>query len=158
MGPPVSIVIDALGWRGSGYTVSVFVVTDVSTPPHLRFETTTVRPSSVSAYFLEDEEHVLGESRTYVYDLEFEALPKDLPSYLDACLRQACNGGATLAWLGFEGSFSFEYILADEIADQVYGVCATGGEATVVLDDATLVSASWKAELRRLRASLRSKT
>jgi hypothetical protein len=151
----LSIVLDALGWSGSGYTVSVFVVTDSPAPPLLRFETETVHPSLVRTYFLEDEERVLGESHTYEYDLNFTELPPELRSYLEECLRQACDGGAKLAWLGFEGSFSFDYLLADQVADQIYGVCTASGELLVALDDATLTSDSWKAELSRLRASLR---
>jgi hypothetical protein len=155
MGPPVSSIIrDALGWKGSGYTVSVFVVTGSPAPPPLRFETEAVRPSSVWTYPLEDEGRVLGGLRTYEYDLSFEELPRELRSYLEDCLRQACDGGATLAWLAFEGSFSFEYILTDEVADQIYGVCATSRGPVVALDDATRESASWKAELGEFRKSL----
>jgi hypothetical protein len=154
MDPPVNHIVDALGWSGSGYTVNVFVVTDSPTPPLPRFETGTMHPSSVRSYYLEDEERVLGGLRTYEYDLDFKELPGELRSYLEECLRQACDGGAKLAWLGFEGSFSFDYLLADQVADQIYGVCATGSEPTVVLDDATLVSASWKTELSRFREGL----
>ncbi len=155
MGPLVNHIVDALGWSGSGYTVNVFVVTDSPTPPLLRFENGTVRPTSVRSYYLEDEERVLGGLRTYEYALDFKELPGELPSYLEECLRQACDGGAKLAWLGFEGSFSFDYLLADQVADQIYGVCTASGELLVALDDATLTSDSWKAELSRLRADLR---
>jgi len=151
----VSRTFDALGWSGSGYTVSVFVVVDSLTPPPLRFETETVRPFSVRTYYLEDEEHVLGGLRTYEYDLSFKELPRGLRSYLEDCLRQACDSGAKLAWLAFEGSFSFEYILTNEVADQIYGVCATNSKPVVALDDAMRESTPWKAELNRFRESLR---
>jgi len=104
---------------------------------------------------LEDEDRVLGGLRTYEYALDFKELPGELRSYLEECLRQACDGGAKLAWLGFEGSFSFDYLLADQVADQIYGVCTANGELLVALDDATLTSDSWKVELSRFRASLR---
>lgn len=149
------IIRDALGWRGSGYTINVFVVTDSPAPPPLRFETEAVRPSSVRSYYLEDEERVLGGLRTYEYALDFEELPRELRSYLEDCLRQACDGGAKLAWLAFEGSFSFEYILADEVADQVYGVCATNRGPVLALDDATREGDSWKVELGKFRTTLR---
>jgi len=150
-GLAASRVPNALGWSGSGFTVSVFVATASLTALPLHFKTAAVRPSSIRAYFLEDEQRVLGELRTYEYDLHFAELPRELPSYLEECLRRACTGGAKLAWLAFEGSFSFDHLLTEDVADQIYGVCITDCEPRVVLDDATLDRAAWRSELAELR-------
>lgn len=142
---------DVLGWSGVDFMVSVFVVTDSPAPLALDFETGNIRPPSVRTYVLEDEDRALGGLQTYEYDLRFDALPQELKSYLGECLRQACSGGARFAWLAFEGSFDFGYILAEEMADQIYGMCVAGREPVVILDDLTLGSSVWKDELSRLR-------
>jgi hypothetical protein len=147
-------ILEAIGWTGTGYTVILFVVTSSPTPLSLDFETETVHPSSVRIYILEDENQVLGGLHTHEYDLRFEELPRELGLYLGDCLRQACTGGAGFAWLAFEGSFNFDYILNDQVADQIYGICAAGSEPIVVLDDAIQASSAWKDELSRLREAV----
>jgi hypothetical protein len=147
----MSRIRDALGWSGTDFTVTLFVVTSSPAPLSLGFEIGTVRPSSVGTFVLEDEDRVLGGLQTYEYDLLFNALPTELESYLRECLRQACSGGARFAWLAFEGTFSFEYILAEEFANQIYGVCVAGSEPVVVVDDSILASSEWKDDLRRMR-------
>jgi len=150
----MSRILDALGWSGAGFTVNLFVVTSASAPLPLGFETGTVHPTSVRTYVLEDENRVLGGLQTYEYDLQFETLPPALESYLGECLRQACSGSARVAWLAFEGSFDFGYILAEPVADQIYGICVAGGAPVVVLDDSTLGSSAWKDKLSRLREAV----
>jgi len=147
----MSDILGALGWSGVDFMVSVFVVTNSPAPLALDFETGNIHPSSVRTYVLEDEGLVLGGLHTYEYDLRFDALPQQLESYVGECLRQACSGGTRFAWLAFEGSLSFGYILAEEVADQIYGICLAGSEPVVVLDDSTLASSVWKDEFSRLR-------
>lgn len=151
----VSRVTEALGWSGSGFTISLFLVADAPEPPSLDFGSDTTCPSSVHVYSLDDEKCMLGRLRVYEYDLQFNTLPTNLESYLEACLRQACDGSRRIAWLAFEGSFDFDFILADQVADQIYGVCVTDDEPTIALDDGVLTSLSWKTRLAQLRRTLR---
>ncbi len=49
------------------------------------------------------------------------------------CLRRACGAGV-VAWLGFEGSFHFSKLLTPDIANLVYGVCASGSPVELALE------------------------
>lgn len=154
MGLKVSRVSDALTWSGDRPVVSLFVVVDGKDkpiPPAL--ESTDSTAATVRTYHLEDEQNVLIGFSMYEYDLELDEIPPDLEAFLSELLRRACDIGR-VAWVGFEGSFDFEHLLVDEVADQIFGVCVCGSEPEVALKGSVLDSDEWKATLRVVRSSL----
>ncbi|MGA9762510.1 MAG: hypothetical protein WBQ14_08815 [Gaiellaceae bacterium] len=145
---------DALGWTRCGFTVLVYVVTDSKSPLIVDFTVNGVTPQRTRSFLLEDEDCVLRGAHTYVYDLDFEQLPSELDSYLAEVLRRTCEAGANVSWMAFESTFSYEYILADEFADQIYGVCLPGRDPLLALKDAELKSIEWKKQLKTIRESV----
>jgi hypothetical protein len=78
------------------------------------------------------------------YDLTFHDISQEFVPYLMQCLQKACAGADGVAWLGFEGSFHFDHLFTEDIADQIYGYCMAGGEPVVVWDSELLESDRWK--------------
>jgi hypothetical protein len=71
----------------------------------------------------------------YEYDFDFDTLPVKLTPQLEACMSTACRNPGSVAWLAFEGSFHFDHLLTDDVAGQVYGLCAHGDVPLVVVED-----------------------
>jgi hypothetical protein len=71
----------------------------------------------------------------YEYDFDFDTLPVNLTSQPEACLSTACRNLGSVVWLAFEGSFHFDHLLTDDVAYQVYGLCAHGDVPLVVVED-----------------------
>jgi hypothetical protein len=69
------------------------------------------------------------------YDFDFQASPVNLTPQLESCLHTACRNPGSVAWLAFEASFHFDHLLADDVANQVYGLCAYGDVPLVVVDE-----------------------
>ncbi|MEU1311348.1 hypothetical protein ABZ419_21000 [Streptomyces cinnamoneus] len=147
-------VLESLRWDGSTAMVSLFLVTEASTPPDLDCNIDQFTPDDVRVYALEDEGGILEGFNVFEWDLVFERLPADAFSYLEELLRRSC-AKARLAWLGFEGSFHFDFLLAGSVANQIYGVCSIGEAPVVKLDEHELNSAAWRETLSRHRMALR---
>ena len=145
---------DALAVYGPGYTVSLFAVMRPDSTPALEFTVDETTPREVRSFNLEDDYHVLARFRMIEYDIELDHLPDPLGSYLEGCLRIACCGGAVAAWLGFEGSFSFEHLLTSDSADKLYGLCGPDQPPRVVLDLRELDSDAWRSAVTQLRRAL----
>jgi hypothetical protein len=143
---------DALEWSGSGATISLFLVTEASTPPALDADF-KIQPPRSRTYHLEDEGARLPGRNVFEYDFVFSGLPPDYESTFCGLLDSARRAGALVAWLGFEGSFDFEFLLSPEIANQVYGLVDSEGVA--IADDATLHSADWRERVVRAGDRLR---
>lgn len=131
--------------------VSIFAITEPSTQPEIGFSTDDSIPKKVRVFHLEDEDGTLGGLRVIEYDLTFSEIPPHTTDYLKEVLRRVCSQGAYLAWLGLEGSFHYDHLLADDISYQIYGVCSNREEPTVLLDEEDLLSLSWKRTLSRYR-------
>ncbi|WP_440104827.1 hypothetical protein [Streptosporangium sp. H16] len=149
----MSTVADALTWDGVRCVISVFVVTVAKTAPRVDFRDGEVVPSAVRTYDLTADEDYLPGRHVFEYDLIFDDVPEELARYLEVCLRRACEG-AVVAWLGFEGSFNYDYLLVPEVADQIYGVCAPGAPAELALEDEALVGERWREALQRYARAL----
>lgn len=134
---------DALLWSGSGATLSLFLITASELVPRLELSWKEYRPTRIRTYSLEDEAGVLGGRRVIEYDALFNKLPPNLDRYLTSCLYEAMSQGAEAAWFGFEGSFDFEYLLAPEIALQIYALADSAGVAVAVEGD-VLGSDAWR--------------
>ncbi|MFD8994021.1 hypothetical protein [Streptomyces abikoensis] len=150
----MSGVLESLWWDGSSAMVSLFLVTEVDAAPNLDFRIGQNVPKRVRLYMLQDDEGVLEGLNVFEYDLVFENLPPDTHAYLEELLRRACID-SRLAWLGLEGSFHFDFLLADSVADQIYGVCSCDEEPVVMLDDRELAGVAWRRTLGRYREFLR---
>jgi len=149
----MSRVTDALAWRGSGFIVSLFLVSRSAEPPDLDFVTSEVSLSSVRNYELERDDRDRDDPYVYEYDLYLEELPVNLEAFLSECLRRACEKGL-VAWLGFEGSFDFGHLLTAEVADQTYGVCVAGSLPAIAIDDDILTGTVWPLTLGDARRNL----
>ncbi|MEU5992339.1 hypothetical protein ABZ806_25495 [Spirillospora sp. NPDC047418] len=90
------------------------------------------------------------------YDLTFHDVSQDSIPYLLLCLERASAGANGVAWLAFEGSFHFEHLFTEDIADQIYGYCMTGGEPVVVWDGEVLKSGGWKRRISEVKSALDS--
>jgi len=143
-------VTDALSWSGSGATLSLFVVADRQPAPPLELSWREFQPTQVRTYNLDDTAALLGERYVFEYDATFGALPAPLSGYLDACLREAMHHGAEVAWFGFEGSFDFAYLLAPQIAPQIYGLADSQG-VELALEDDVLMSEAWRTRVAEAR-------
>jgi hypothetical protein len=144
---------------GSGLYFGAQPVVSVFVPgaPEIRpiFEFDDVTPVEVQTYRLEREDpNSFPYPVVTEYDLVFDVLPADLHGYLRESLRAACAAADTVVWLGFEGSFWFSNILTEEIAPQIYGACAPGGEPVVAADLNTLRTAEWRSVISSYRGQL----
>ncbi len=147
-------IAEALTWDGVRCVISVFVVTTAEAAPQVNFRDGEVTPSQVKVYDLTADEDYLPGRHVFEYDLIFDAVPEELEAYLEVCLRRACEG-AVVAWLAFEGSFSYDYLLAPEVAGQIYGICAPGARAELALEGEVLASERWRETLQRYARALR---
>ncbi|MGW6915901.1 hypothetical protein ACWGB8_19110 [Kitasatospora sp. NPDC054939] len=66
------------------------------------------------------------------------------------------RGGRIGGLDGLRGSFHFDHLLTDDIAGQVYGVCAAGDPPLVVLDDDPTGRAALLGRMRAYRKLLAS--
>ncbi len=145
---------DALTWSGSGAVVSVFVATPVGTDPALDLVVGDIRPSSTSVFRLEqDPPRPWPRLDVDEFDAGFDALPAGLDDYVGTVLQRALDLGAVVAWCAFEGSFHFEHLLTDDVAQQVYAVAAPEVGVCVRLDDAARTHPAWLWVVRSARAA-----
>ncbi|GIJ25060.1 hypothetical protein Vqi01_02220 [Micromonospora qiuiae] len=135
MGPRVSRVLDAICWDGTAPVVSLFVIPAVQEAPDFAMAWGDDVPRRTKTYCLEDDRPEPNLPPVCEYDFEFETMPVGLQQHLESCLRMACERAGSVAWFAFEGSFHFDHILTESVADQIYGICATGDSPLVVLDD-----------------------
>jgi hypothetical protein len=94
----------------------------------------SVRRWIESTYELEDETLVLGGRNTYEYDSEFRRPPRELAGTLRTVLLAPGQTAIRGAWRGLHGSFSFEHLLTDDVAYQIYGLRLPGEEPLLRLD------------------------
>lgn len=134
VGSEMSRVREALHWDGFNPRVSLFLVSSSDT--EIDFSPAWEdRPRRVERYRLVDDSDPGRTRIVYEYDFDFDTLPVNLAPQLEACMSTACRNPGSVAWLAFEGSFHFDHLLADDVADQVYGLCAHGDVPLVVVED-----------------------
>jgi hypothetical protein len=56
-----------------------------------------------------------------------------------------------VAWLGLDSSFSFDHLLADDVAEQVYGLRAPGTGPQIETDAISRRHPAWISPVRRVR-------
>ncbi len=148
---------EALVSSGSGAELNLYVVMDAS---HEAASVTqpvgVITPGRSVRFPLRDENGVLGTGAIIEYDYYYDRIPEPLVLELSTILSNAIANGSTVAWLGLEGSFDFEYLLAAEVAAQVYGVATSRGELHVAIDDGFRSSAHWSEILRLVRPQIHS--
>jgi hypothetical protein len=150
----LSRVLDAIHWDGTTPMVSLFLVTSAEEAPDLTTAWGVDAPRQARAYRLEDDRPSATLPIVHEYDFEFETLPAGLEHDLKSCLHAACQRAGSVAWLAFEGSFHFDHILTTDVADQIYGICAFGDSALVVLDDAPTGRTALKERMHTYRIRL----
>ncbi len=148
-------ILEAIRRSGPTPTVELFLVSPSRIVPDFTHVWGECTPNRTRTYRLEDDRDALTAlSLVYEYNFEFEVLPKDLKKPLEACLRTACEHPGSVAWLAFEGSFHFDHILTESVADQIYGVCATNDSPLVTLDDDAAARAALRDRMRAYRMRL----
>jgi hypothetical protein len=130
----MSRVREALHWDGFSPRVSLFLVSRSDTEIDF-LQAWQDRPRQVELYRLVDDSDPGRIRVVHEYDFDFDTLPVNLTSQLEACMSTACRNPGSVAWLAFEGSFNFDHLLTDDVADQVYGLCAHGDVPLVVVED-----------------------
>jgi hypothetical protein len=146
----VTGVIDALGWDANSYTILVFSTRRLVTlpvPVPATGEATVVRTCEL-------EPPPGGRIRVFEYDIQLDTPPTGLDVYLRDLLRAAVQEPGAVAWLGFEASFSYDFLLAAEVADHIYGVCVHGDEPQTVLTGVELQSPAWAEIVKHAQAQL----
>lgn len=131
--------------------LSLFVVSPSAAVPPLDVGD---RPDlhALRTYELEDVIGVIGGQHLYEYDLVWKDFPPDLERIVTESLVAALQQGATVAWFAFEGSFSFEYLLHPNIANDIYAVAA-GDDVWLAVDDDYRSCGDWQRLLTELRES-----
>jgi len=143
-------LIDALSWGGNPM-VSLFLVSDGPEKPDLDLGSLNRSVNRVRTYDLEDEVLTAGGLKTFEYDIEFSQLPEDLPEALRNVLLAPPEAAVRVAWLGFEGSFSFDHLLTEDVAEQIYGLRVPGEAPLLRLDGKARAQPRWKSEVGRTR-------
>jgi hypothetical protein len=151
----MSRVREALHWDGFSPRVSLFLVSRSRTEIDF-FQAWEDRPRQVKLYRLMDDSDPGRIRVVYEYDFDFDTLPVNLTPQLEACMRTACQNPGSVAWLAFEGSFHFDHLLTDDVADQVYGLCAYGDVPLVFVEDELESKALLEARLVDYRDRLAS--
>jgi hypothetical protein len=108
-------------------------------------------PSLIDRYQLFDEDECLPNRFLFETDATFETVPDDCDDHIRTALEHAIELGAEVAWFGFEGSFHFEHILTDDIANQIYGVADQTGISVAVADNKRQ-SEDWKQRIQLARS------
>ena len=147
-------VIESIYWDGITPVVSLFLASCADAAPDLGGAWGVDAPQRTKVYRLEDDRETATLRVVFEYDFEFETLPVNLKQCLENCLQMACAQNDAISWLAFEGSFHFDHILEESIANQIYGVCATGDEPVVALDDDEETRIALRERLRNYRMRL----
>jgi len=150
----MSRIVDAIHWDGTTPMVSLFVVSSAQGATDFAGVWGDQVPRRIKTYRLVDDRPGANSPLVYEHDFEFELLPADLKLHLESCLRVACERAGSVAWLAFEGSFHFDHLLTESVADQIYGVCASGDSPLVLLDDDPIARAAVRERMRAYRSRL----
>jgi hypothetical protein len=150
----VSRVREALNWSGSGSVLSLFAAFPKHEIRRLSFSSDE-NVQAVEEFLLEDPEGVLPNVEIVEYDFDCAELPANLDSFLRSTLHRAQQGGALVAWFGFEGSFHFDFLLVESIADQIFGVVDHRGIDLALLDE-EIASPAWSQRIRRAGDDMRN--
>lgn len=151
----MSRVLDAIAWDGVTPVVSLFLITAAQDAPDLASAWENDSVKLIKNYRLEDDRNTSNLPVVLEIDFELEAIPVGIKQDLESCLQLACDAPGSVAWLAFEGSFHFDHILTDTVADQIYGICATGDSPLVVLDDGPAGQAALRERMHAYRSRLR---
>jgi len=155
MGSLARPVAEAITWSGTAATVCAFAAFRGGPTLEPAALARSVGASEVRTYYMEDEDHVLGDLDVWEVDVDYASVPVDLEGHLASVLRRLVEAGGLVAWLGFEGSFDFEHVLAEDVSNQVYGV-ATDDWLRINLGDERWTDLTWASTVLRARAALRA--
>ncbi|MFI6951548.1 hypothetical protein [Streptomyces sp. NPDC050422] len=144
---------EAISWSGPAVIALFTLGASDSALPAGELEMAGMKPDEVEIFRLgpdpEGHRGVIQE-----YDLTFEDISHDFAPYLRECLRKASTEAKGIAWLAFEGSFHYDHLFTQDIADKIYGYCVLDGTPVAIWDDAILKSDRWKHEIAEVRASM----
>lgn len=143
-------LVDALVWSGDDLMISLFALLPAQMMPFEVRRDEGTSPDSMRIYALEDPDGLLLGYSCIEYDLVYAEPPVELAQTLSALLETAVTAGAELAWLAFEGSFSFDHLLSPDVAPSVYGVATSDG-VTLALGENERTSPSWAEHLLTVR-------
>ncbi|MFF0190291.1 hypothetical protein [Streptomyces sp. NPDC005244] len=142
---------EAIRWSGPPVIVLFTLGRSDSFLQDNEFEVSGMKPDDVYAFRLgPDPEGQRGIVQSY--DLTFSDADHGFLPYLRECLRKASTEAEGIAWLGFEGSFHYDDLFTDEVADKIYGYCIPGGVPVAIWDDEILKSDRWKHEIAEVRS------
>lgn len=126
----VGDIREILCWRGPA-SVNVFVLGTGDTPlPRAAFHLAGLVPDAVLPFPLMEPPEAIARLGLISYDLDFEDVSVDFRAFTRAALRRVCESTPAVAWAALEGTFSYEELLTDQVARQVYGYCVSGPRPT----------------------------
>lgn len=113
---------DAASWSGNGATLILFAAFPEQIPPSYRQPMNATQPTAIRTYVLEDPYDLLPGRRCQEYDLVFDRIPPDVEFLITSWIEAVITAGADFGWFAFEGSFNFNNILTEDVAQQIFAV------------------------------------
>jgi hypothetical protein len=141
----MSSVLESLARSGPGVEVSLFMIGRWSYFPNPRPADGVTKPSRVEHRELQSSDELMAGWHAYELELHFNYPPIELLRVATTLLLSAIEIGSTAAWLGYEGSFSFDHILTPDVARRIYGVGNSNGALHMSLDASVLNGPLWAA-------------
>jgi hypothetical protein len=143
MGPLVNSVREAICWSGPA-VINLFTLGRVEEPlQEGAFDISGVRPEGLETFRMRPGSG-MSELISWEYDLTFSGISESIIPYLLLCLESTSTHADGVAWLAFEGSFHFDHLFTEDVAEQIYGYCVIGSEPVVIWDGEILKSGRWK--------------
>ena len=151
--PAMQGLTDALSWSGNAATLILFAAFPDHISPSYRQPMNATQPEAIRTYVLEDPDDLLPGRRCQEYDMVFDRIPPDLEFTVTSWIEAVITAGADFGWFAFEGSFNFNNILTEDVAQQIFAVGTSQG-IELALEDHFRRGPVWAARLRQTRAQL----
>ncbi|MGO1003637.1 hypothetical protein [Lysobacter sp. CA196] len=147
-------VAEALSWSGVDIAIGMYCVYMSCNQEGGEGEKRRLLSESSAKFRLEDECGILKGREVVHYEIKLQQFPDSLAGYLNRCIEWAFADGASFVWFAFEGSFDFEHILTEDVANQIYCICGEDGNTAMALEDDVLLSTEWAAVVAKKRELL----
>ncbi|MFH8937369.1 hypothetical protein [Streptomyces griseosporeus] len=144
---------EAVCWSGPAVFVLCTLGRAEARLPKGAFDVSGMRPDRVEVFRLASDCWAPGVV-VWEYDLGFDDAGQGFVPYLTQCLRTASLGAEGIAWLAFEGTFHFDHLFTEDVAEHIYGYCVPGGEPRVTWDHDVLKGEGWRRAVAEVRAVL----
>lgn len=144
---------DAVSWSGNGATLILFAAFPDHVSPSYQQPMNTTQPKAIRTYVLEDPDDLLPGRRCQEYDLVFDRIPQDVEFIVTSWIEAVITAGGDFGWFAFEGSFNFNNILTEDVAQQIFAIGTSQG-IELALEDHFRRGPDWATRLSQIREQL----